>query len=445
MKTFLSLSILFFVAGKVLVFAEEPQEPAAPVVLTDGAATIAEKEFLQELRVATYNVENLYDAEVNQPINPATEKPGDSEFSAQSWRRWTPERYQTKVERLAWVLGQMKPHICFVQEVENRRVLEDLTNTLLQKTGWDLRHIAHVDSNDPRGIDVAILSQFPIRSLSYRPLKGRRGQLVAELDVDGTCVIAVANHWKSQIGDMQENIKIRTTEAARLREEFIKHLRVDPNAVVIAGGDYNEDFDGPAVCGGLNPAFSREESLQSLSAPVEKILPYNLISDIPSEKRGSFFFARTKRWNTFDGLFITPAMLRPLDQPGPEWRAENPTNTVTFRLPEMEFSDDKRPNSYRRVRAKGQLERYYTSGYSDHFPILTIFHRYKSEETNAVAAVDESASAPASEAVEKPAEGGEEEVDKAGTLAPETVEKPAEGGEEEVDKAGTILACRKIP
>ena len=458
MKTihFIPIFSFLLLTGATFVRAEEAQEPAVPVVTTEKSdPIIVPQEILQELRVATYNVENLFDAEVNQPINPATGKPGDIEFSAQSWRRWTPERYQTKIERLVWVLDKMRPHICFVQEIENRRVLDDLTDALWQKAGWDLRHIAHADSHDPRGIDVAILSHFPIRSLSYLPLAGRRGQLVAEMDVDGTRVIVVANHWKSQIGDATENLKIRTTEAKRLRAEFVKQLRTDPNAVIIAGGDYNEDFDGPAICAGLNPAFSRAEALHSLSNPVEKVLPYNLISDIPVEKRGSYFFARTKKWDTFDGLFVTPAMLRPLDQTGPLWRAENPTNTVTFRLPEMEFSNDKRPNSYRRVRVKGQEERYYTSGFSDHFPILTILHRYKPEEPKAVteeategSAEAVPAEAPAAEApaaIEPSAESSAEGVPEApAAAAPAAIEPSADGAAEAAPEAPAAEAPAAI-
>ena len=353
--------------------------PAAPAAFAaEGKAAPPETQApaLQTMRVATYNVENLFDAVINQPVNSVTGEPGDKVFSPESWRRWTQERYRTKIANLAWVIGKMKPHILVVEEVENRGVVEDLARQVKRDSGWDIRHIAHVDSTDPRGIDVAILSQFPIRAVSHQPLAGRRGQLVAEIELDGTRVIVIANHWKSQIGDMTTNIEIRSNEARRLREEMLRRLRANPNAVVIACGDYNEDWDGPAIRAGLNPAHTREEALESLTLLPEKFLPYNLVCDIPEEKQGSFYYARTKRWNTFDGMFVLPAMLRPLSQPGPAWRVLSPADVMTFRLPEMEFGADKRPNSYRRVRAKGNEEQYYTNGYSDHFPVLAQFHRY---------------------------------------------------------------------
>src|SRR5690606_10716161 len=72
---------------------------------------------------------------------------------------WTPERYQTKLQNMAKVIGQLGdadgPEVLGVCEVENRRVLEDLTNTEpLKGLGYA---VAHYDSKDARGIDVGLL------------------------------------------------------------------------------------------------------------------------------------------------------------------------------------------------------------------------------------------------------------------------------------------------
>ena len=72
-----------------------------------------------ELRIANYNVENLYDATVNQPVSALTGEPGDAEWCPQSWRRWTEARYRTKLSRLSWVIGRMKPDVLVVEEVED--------------------------------------------------------------------------------------------------------------------------------------------------------------------------------------------------------------------------------------------------------------------------------------------------------------------------------------
>lgn len=326
------------------------------------------------LRIANYNVENLYDAVTNQPVVPLTGEPGDIDFTPQSWRRWTEERYRTKLDHLAWVLGQMKPDICVLEEVENRGVVKALVDRAKEAYGWEMPYIVHQDTDDPRGIDVAIISRFPAKKLGYAGHRGRRGILMAEITVDDTKVYVFGNHWKSQLGDAAQNIATRTGEALQLRELMLRRLSKDPDATCVACGDFNENLDGPAILSGLRPANDRKTALDSLAEDVQEWCPFNVIGDIPPVKRGSFFYARHKIWNTFDGIVVSPAMLRPAEEKGPAWRVGAPEETITFHTKEMEFGAEKRPNSYKRVRAEGASE-YYTNGYSDHFPVLTVLHR----------------------------------------------------------------------
>ena len=347
------------------------------------AAALPVSAGLETLRVANYNVENLFDAEVNSQVNPMTGQPGDAEWSADTWRRWTPARYRTKLAKLAWVVDRMKPDILVVEEVENAAVCRDLADEISRAYHWEIPYLAHRESRDPRGIDVAILSRYPVKSVTYRSKVGRRGLLAADIDVDGTVVTVFASHWKSQIGDAKENVRVRTEEAALLRKEMLARLARDPDAVVLALGDYNEDMDGPAITAGLAPANDRETALDSLLSAPDGLRPYNLVGDIPESGRGSFFYARHKAWHTFDGIIVQPRMLLPASEPGPAWRVGKPSETVTFALPEMRWGADGRPNAFRRMRKyeegsggdKVSDEGAYTDGYSDHFPVLTVLHR----------------------------------------------------------------------
>ena len=355
---------------------------AAILALAAGAAAPCPAA-VTELRVATWNVENLYDAVVNQPKFPLTGEPQDAEWCPQSWRRWTEERYQTKLTHLAWAIDRMKPDVLVVQEVESRAVVEALAARVKTNHGWTFPYIAHRESRDPRGIDVAILSRYPIRRVDYKSKIGRRGLLVAEIEVDGTTVAVLANHWKSQSGDAATNIAARTAEAQDAREEIVRRLSRDPDAVVVCCGDYNEDLDGPAITEGLKPANDRITAIASSNGPAEAVRPYNLVGDIPKAERGSYYYARRKMWNTFDGIHVAPRMLLPPSQPGPAWRAGSPEETSTFKPREMQWGKDGRPYSFRRVRAyeagtdgdKVSDEDYYGEGYSDHFPVVTTLHR----------------------------------------------------------------------
>jgi hypothetical protein len=115
-----------------------------------------------ELRVAFWNVENLFDTVVN-----GSTKNKDKDFTPSSWRRWTPQRYSQKLDHLSHVLNAMHPDVIGMAEVENLDVLQDLNKRLEEKYGWKLPYIGHIDSSDTRGIDQAIMSKYPILSTVY--------------------------------------------------------------------------------------------------------------------------------------------------------------------------------------------------------------------------------------------------------------------------------------
>ena len=356
--------------------------PLAAALLAAAAAAPCAAA-VTELRVANWNVENLFDAVVNQPKCALTGEPEDAEWSPQSWRRWTDERYRTKLKNLAWAIDRMKPDVLVVEEVESRDVVQALADRIQADHGWTFDYIAHRESRDPRGIDVAILSRYPIKRVDYKSRIGRRGLLVAEIEVDGTMVAVLANHWKSQSGDAATNIAARTAEAQDAREEIVRRLDRDPDAAVVCCGDYNEDMDGPAITEGLKPANDRLSALATARAPAKDARPYNLVGDIPKAKRGSYYYARRKMWNTFDGIHVAPRMLLPPSESGPAWRAGSPDETSTFKPREMQWGKEGRPYAFRRVRAyeagtdgdKVSDEDYYGEGYSDHFPVVTTLRR----------------------------------------------------------------------
>lgn len=353
---------------------------AAVVFATAATSAFAR---LETLRIANYNVENLFDATVNSPTNPLTGEPGDAEWSASSWRRWTEARYRTKLAKLAWVVDKMKPDILVVEEVENAAVCKALADEIERTYHWSIPHLAHRESPDPRGIDVAILSRYPVKKVSYSAKTGRRGLLAADLEVDGTVVTVFANHWKSQIGNAKENARVRGDEAAKLREAMLARLKADPDAVLVALGDFNENMDGPAMAESLRAAGDRDEALSSLHGDFSSIKFFNLVGDIPEKERGTYFYARWKTWNTLDGIVVQPRMLLPASSGGPAWRAGAPGETAAFKLPQMQWGSDGRPNAFRRMRkyeagssgGKVADEGAYTDGYSDHFPLLTVLHR----------------------------------------------------------------------
>lgn len=105
---------------------------------------------------AFYNLENLWDT-VDDPNNE-----GDDDFTPEGKYEWTQTKYEQKLQNIAKVISQLGrdycpagPAIIGISEVENRKVLEDLTKTApISGTGYE---IVHFESPDHRGIDVAAL------------------------------------------------------------------------------------------------------------------------------------------------------------------------------------------------------------------------------------------------------------------------------------------------
>ncbi|OJJ12954.1 hypothetical protein BKI51_02490 [Alphaproteobacteria bacterium AO1-B] len=137
------------------------------------------------INVVAFNAENLFDT-VNDADNPRDDtylplsvKSAMSDHEANCERfngsgsfyfrqcmnlNWDLPTYHTKLKRYADVLKAMPamPDIVVIAETENRQVLEDLTSRELPDESFHIVQLDTSDEPDSRGIDVGILSKFPI-------------------------------------------------------------------------------------------------------------------------------------------------------------------------------------------------------------------------------------------------------------------------------------------
>lgn len=180
-----------------------------------------------QVRVATWNVHDLFDAE-DRIVPPGAEDlvPPEPDVEA-------------KVARVAAVLVRVGADLVLLQEVENRDVLERLAVA----AGYAAARL--VEGNDPRGIDVAVLSRLPVRAYAshLRELApdGRllwpRDCVEVHADVEGRRLVVVGSHLSSALSDDGTR---RAWQAARLREIAEAVAAEDPSALVLAGGDLND-------------------------------------------------------------------------------------------------------------------------------------------------------------------------------------------------------------
>jgi endonuclease/exonuclease/phosphatase family metal-dependent hydrolase len=179
------------------------------------------------VRVASWNVHDLFDAA--DRIVP----PGDEDLVPSG------AEVEAKLARLAAVLARVDADLWLLQEVESRAVLDRLAAL----GGYPAARL--VDGNDPRGIDVALLSRLPLGGYaSHAGEVGPDGRLLwprdcveAWAEAGGRRLAVIGSHLSSALSDDGTR---RARQAARMREIADAAAAEDPEALVLAGGDLND-------------------------------------------------------------------------------------------------------------------------------------------------------------------------------------------------------------
>jgi hypothetical protein len=202
---------------------------------------------VRQNQVVFYNVENLF-----YPGNDSLKE--DDDFTPEGMYHWTHKKYYHKINKIAQVIISMmeegKPALIGFCEIENRRVLEDLTSkTLLRSFGY---RIIHQESPDPRGIDVGLIYDpvtfIPEKYNSIRIFKENEEELLTRniLKVTGSfygkyrCHFFI-NHWPSRRGGQKASESRRMLVAKHLRSEVDRIFNDEPDPNIIIMGDFNDE------------------------------------------------------------------------------------------------------------------------------------------------------------------------------------------------------------
>ncbi|MGW0711838.1 endonuclease/exonuclease/phosphatase family protein [Streptomyces sp. NPDC002643] len=160
------------------------------------------------------------------------------------------------VANTARVIAEVNADIVLTVEVEDRLTLDRFNTQVLggamgrEPYPYNLL----VDGNDNRGIDVGILSRFPVASVrSHIFDPGESGTRVFsrdcpefEIEVGGEPLWILGNHFKSKgFGNAAENDKRRKAQAKRVGEIYEAARRRSPR--VIVAGDLNDTLASPPV------------------------------------------------------------------------------------------------------------------------------------------------------------------------------------------------------
>ena len=194
------------------------------------------------LTIVSYNVENLFDCEHDTLRE-------DFSFLPDGMHHWNYHRYQTKLDRIAQVLvnisGWESAAIVGLCEVENARCLRDLCYRLRRFH----YHYIHYESEDERGIDVALLyNSTKIKVLNSKPLHVSLGSdatrdiLYVEALVDGKDTLhTMVCHLPSMLGGASATEWKRQTAKQVIQQQVDSILHAQANAQIVVMGDMNSE------------------------------------------------------------------------------------------------------------------------------------------------------------------------------------------------------------
>ncbi|MCS6884139.1 MAG: endonuclease/exonuclease/phosphatase family protein [Acidobacteriota bacterium] len=231
-------------------------------------ATAQEKPII----IATWNVKDFFDS-VDDPLKEDTIYP--------------PEAVSLKIRSIATVIKAIDPDVLALQEVENL----DLLKRLNSEGGLNYSEAVLVEGNDPRGIDVALLSRLKVTEVrSHKdddlpdlpgiPIDYRFSRDCLEVHLEapsGLKFIALVNHFVSKAQGAEITLPRREAQAIRVRKIVEELQAANPEVKIVVLGDLNDTPD---------------------SSPIKKLTKgkpkdsrlYDATSVLPPQERYSFVF-----------------------------------------------------------------------------------------------------------------------------------------------------------
>ena len=251
-----------------------PSTPTTPPVTGDT------------ITVGSYNVLNLFDA-VDDPYT--ADEP-------------TQPKPPSELEALAQSMRALNADVLALVEVENRGVLQQFVDLYLSDMGYQ---VVLFEGNDPRGIDVAVLSRLPVgpvtsyRHLRFpdtegRPTRFQRDLLQVRIEPpEGQSFDLFVVHFKSKGGEDEGGLAVRLAEARQVRAILDARLNANSEAAFLVAGDFNDTIDS--------------RPLQALIGTGPTALT-TFIDDLPAGNRVTY--NQPPHRSMIDFILASPAMAR---------------------------------------------------------------------------------------------------------------------------------------
>lgn len=314
-----------------------------------------------------YTFENLQGKKIIRPLIL------QDEFTPTGKKVWTKERYNQKLANLSNVISQLGktetnsvPVIVGISEIENRQVIEDLiSQPALKNHDYG---IVHFNSFDARGVDVGLIYlKKRFRVTEAKPYEveifndeGKRQYTRDILRVSGILdgeeeIHILVNHWPSRSGGEKASMPKRKKAAEVMKQIFDEIRAKNPNAKILAMGDFNDDPVSPSI----------KEVLGTVGKK-EKVQPSDIFNPMESMfKKGIGTLGYRDSWNLFDQIIVTG----PLVEKNKNYDSYKIFKTEVF-SPSYLITPEGQYKGYPYRTFGGDT--YHPKGHSDHFPVYTV-------------------------------------------------------------------------
>ena len=313
-----------------------------------------------ELKIATYNVENLFDLHKNGSEY--------KEYIPYTKSRWNKKTYAVKLHNIARVIKDINADIIALEEVESLQALKDLRYTLKKKgLYYPYYKIANLKQTT---VKVALLSKIPFiyaREIAVTSSYEYRNILEVKYKLNNEELYLLINHWKSKAGP--ESMRIVSAKVIKKR---IQELGYDKNIIVL--GDFNSHYEEYKIfqrkrkhndtngITGINHILGTiENQVPANLADVDDGKLYNLWYDLPREQRYTYIYKKKKE--ALDSILVTRSLL---DKKGIDYIP----HTIHNFSPSYLF---KKKHIYRWQMSWRKPRKHYAKGYSDHLAVIASF------------------------------------------------------------------------
>jgi endonuclease/exonuclease/phosphatase family metal-dependent hydrolase len=322
------------------------------------------------MKIATYNVENLFDLKRSGYEY--------KEYIPYTKSNWNKKTYKIKLNNISKVIKEINADIIALQEIESLQALKDLRFTLKQKgLYYKYYKIANYKNTT---VKVAILSKIPFvytHEIAVTSSYKYRNILEAKFKIDNKDLYILVNHWKSKSGP--ESMRIVSAKKVMKR---VEELGYDKNIILL--GDFNSHYeeyktfkrkrkhnDTNGITGINDILRTKNNTSKASKAKLKNDEFYNLWYDTKKNNRFTYIFRGKKE--AMDNIIVSASLL---DNKGIDYK----TNSIESFKAEYLLKGKKRKYIYRWQMSRKKPRKHLGKGYSDHLAVIAKF--VVKEDTN---------------------------------------------------------------